>query len=170
MKKVIVWILVVVVVLVIMGILGGVFFSTKIGPGAYTPEHWQEQRLIQIREALNQENKSVYLHGSRIILLKEENDTFSLGIKNVHIEKLKYKIIIESIQGKPIFGSDISDNFVYEQGVQELQPEEIEVLPILITAEETTGTDLFMLKVVDVTNGEPGTLYYSQKFLVTVTD
>ena len=170
MKKVIVWVLVIVVVLVIVGIMQGVFFQEKFGLGAYTPKHWQEQNQIQISEALNQENKNLFIPQTTITLLKEEDYVFAFGIKNINSESLKYQIIIESISEKPIFGSNLSDNFLYEKEAQELQPEKIEVSPISITAEEISGTNLFVLKVMDVTNGEPGTLYASEKFLVTVKD
>jgi len=83
---------------------------------------------------------------------------------------LKYKLVVQSAGGAPIFGTEINDNFLYATEVDELPPMEIQLIPVRITSETSAGTGQFKIIIQDVTDGGEGTLYASEKFMVTVKD
>ncbi len=74
-----------------------------------------------------------------------------------------------NIFGDDIFGEDISDNFLYNQDEESLEPTETRVIPVRITSETSSGTGQFKISVIDVTDGGEGTPYDSKTFFITVT-
>ena len=101
---------------------------------------------------------------------KKDSNTIAIGVKNVKQGTLKYKVVVEvEERGTPIFGNDITDNFLYTAEAEELQPTDTRVIPIRVTSDTTAGTGLFKIAVMDVTDGEPGTIYDSKNFFITVT-
>ncbi len=139
--------------------------SPLLGPDLIL-EQFRQQMLIDLQAG----DKKLSSPLTKITLLKNDSTFIVIGVKNVKQGTLKYKVVVEAEGGFPVFGDDISDNFLYSSKAEELQPTDTRVIPIRVTSETAAGTGLFKLSVIEVTEGEPGTVYDSKSFFITVTD
>ncbi len=161
-------IVVVVIAFVVLG-LGLSFVRNQFKDIGDTTGTIQEQIRQQILEDLRTGDKRLSFPGTEINLGKKESSVTAIGVKNVKQGTLKYKLIIQSAGGAPIFGTDINDNFLYATAIDELPPTESRLIPVRITSETSAGTGQFKIIIQDVTDTEEGTLYDSKTFFITVT-
>lgn len=161
-------IIIVVIAFVVLG-LGLGFVRSQFKQIGETTGSIQDQIRQQILDDLRTGDKKLSFPTSEVNMGKKESSIIAVGIKNIKQGTLRYKVLIESKGGTSIFGEDISDNFLYEKGIEELGPTETRVLPIRVTSETSSGTGQFKVSLLDVTESETGTLYDSKTFFITVT-
>ena len=161
-------IVIVVIAFVVLG-LGLGFVRNQFKKIGETTGDIQQQIRQQIIEDLRTGDKKLSFPTSEVNLGKKESTNTGIGIKNTKQGTLKYKIEVQARGGDPIFGEDITDNFLYDFEVDELAPTDTRVVPIRITSETSAGTGQFKVVITDVTDGEPGVPYDSKSFFITVT-
>lgn len=160
-------IVVVVIAFVVLG-LGLSFVRSQFSDIGDTTKTIQDQIRQQILDDLRTGDKRLSFPGTEINLGKKESSVTAVGVKNVKQGTLKYKLLIQSAGGSPIFGADTADNFLYATEVDELPPTESRLIPVRITSETSAGTGQFKIIIQDVTEGGE-TLYDSKTFFITVT-
>lgn len=160
-------IIIIVIAFVVLG-LGLGFVRGQFKSITETSSSVQEQVRQQVLEDLRTGDKKLSFPTAEVNIGKKESSIIAIGVKNVNQGLLKYKIQVEAKGGEEIFGTDISDNFLYVQEVEELQPTDARVVPIRITSETSSGTGQFKLSIIDVTAGDPGEPYDSKTFFITV--
>lgn len=161
-------IIVVVIAFVVLG-LGLSFVRSQFKTMSETTSSVQEQIKQQILDDLRTGDKKLSFPASEVTIGKKESSVTAIGVKNTKQGLMKYKVDIKSMGGQEIFGKDITDNFLYVQEAEELGPTDTRVIPVRITSETAAGTGQFKLAIYDVTAGEPGELYDSKTFFITVT-
>ncbi|MBS3169836.1 hypothetical protein J4210_05090 [Candidatus Woesearchaeota archaeon] len=161
-------IVIIVIAFVVLG-LGLGFVRNQFGSFTDLGQQVTEQVRQQITDDLSRGDKKLSFPISEISLGKKEAKVTALGIKNVKAGTLKYEILIEAKGGAPIFGSEITDNFLYTVDIEELQPTETRIIPIRFTSETISGTGQFKVSIYDVTDETQKTLYDSKNFFITVT-
>lgn len=160
-------IVIVVIAFVVLG-LGLGFVRNQFKDIGSTTTSIQEQIKQQVLDDLRTGDKKLSFPASEITISKKESSVNAIGIKNVKQGNLKYKFELTQTGGSKIFGDDIQDNFLYSQDVEELPPTESRIIPIRITSETTSGTGQFKVTIKDVTEGEPGVVYDSKTFFITI--
>lgn len=161
-------IVIVVIAFVVLG-LGLGFVRNQFKQIGSTTEAVQEQIRQQILDDLRTGDKKLSFPTAEVSMGKKESSLLAIGVKNVKQGRLRYRLAVEEKGGVAIFGTDITDNFLYVAEAEELQPTDTRVIPIRITSETTSGTGQFKLSIIDVTEGEPGLVYDSKTFFITVT-
>lgn len=129
----------------------------------------QDQIKQQVLDDLSRGDKKLSFPTNEVIVSKKESTVVGVGVKNVKQGNLKYKLLIEAKGGAAVFGTEITDNFLYNTDDEELSPTDIRVIPVRITSETISGTGQFKISVIDVTESEAGTPYDSKTFFITVT-
>lgn len=159
-------IVVMVIAFVVLG-LGLGFVRGLFDEGTGTFEIIQDQVKQQILDDLRTGDKKLSFPATEITIGKRESKVTAIGIKNVKQGSLKYQIEIQGAGGedKIIFGEDLSNNFLYETGVGDLEPTETRVIPVRITSETLAGTGQFKIIIKDVTSS---TTYDTKTFFITV--
>lgn len=164
--------LILLIIIIICAIPLQVLLTSQAGCGGYnyTAQAYniQEQIKQQVIDDLRTGDKKLVFPASEIIMNKKESKVNAIGIKNVKQGNLKYKLEIVQTGGDKIFGDDINDNFLYPQDIEELPAIESRPIPIRITSETTVGKGQFKVIIKDVTYGEPGVVYDSKEFSITV--
>jgi len=161
-------IVIVVIAFVVLG-LGLGFVRNQFANFGGIADQVQEQIKQQITDDLARGDKKLSFPVSEITLNKKQSEVTGLGVKNVNVGTLKYRIEITSKGGADIFGTDISDNFLYSEDVEELSPTDTRIVPVRITSGIIPGTGQFKVSIYDVTDSAAETLYDSKTFFITVT-
>ena len=160
-------IVIIVIAVVILG-LGVGFVRNMFDDVGDLTESIQGEIKEKILDDLRTGDKKLSFSNTEINIGKKEAKVIALGIKNIKQGTLKYKVLIEEKGGDLIFGEDINNSFLYLEETEELGPTETRVIPVRITTETASGTGQFKLSILDVTDGEPGEVYDSKTFFITV--
>ena len=160
----IVAIVVVVIAFVVLG-LGLRFLGGQIQNPIQISSTIREQIRQQVLDDLRTGDKRLTFPVQEISIGKKEFTVEVIGIKNVKQGQLKYRVEITDAGGEPIFGDDITDNFFYEKGTEDLKPTETRLLPVRIESENLAGTGQFKITIKDITDG---TTYDTKTFFIKV--
>lgn len=161
-------IVIVVIAFIVLGLgLGFVRNVFKdIGDTTRTIQEDVKQKII---DDLRTGDKKLSFPASELTIGKKESKVTAVGVKNTNQGTLTYKLVIEQKGGDSIFGTEISDNFLYLTEEDQLTPTETRIIPIRITSETAAGTGQFKIMIQDVTAGDEGAPYDSKTFFITVT-
>ncbi len=167
-------IVVVVIAFVVLG-LGLGFVRSQFKQISETSSAVQEQIKQSILDDLRTGEKKLSFPASEIKLGRLESSVTAFGIKNNNANDLKYQVKVtyggtgqQGQQGQEVISGD---GFLYTEAVETLGPAEVRVIPLRITAGTPTGTGLYKITILDVTNPNPSEIkdYDSKTFFITVT-
>jgi hypothetical protein len=160
-------IVIVVIAFVVLG-LGLGFVRGQFKSITETATGVQEQIKQQVLDDLRTGDKKLSFPASEVTINKKESTVVAIGVKNVLQPTLNYKVKVEFKGGTDIFGEDITDNFLYPEDAESLEPTEARVIPIRITSETTAGTGQFKISIEDVSDSANPKLYDSKTFFITI--